>query len=98
MSKHAGPRQKKVPTCPPTPQRVKAAEARRKAFDRVGPTLHERVVLTRRGKDVAAVIPLDDLARLEELENASDVRAARKARKEKGAVRLGTIKARLGMR
>ena len=58
----------------------------------------ERIVLKRRGKGVAALVSVEDLALLEELENQADVRAVRKALKEKGAVPLTKIKARLGMK
>ena len=34
----------------------------------------ERIVLQRRGKQVLAVVPMDDLALIEELENRSDLR------------------------
>jgi prevent-host-death family protein len=39
----------------------------------------ERVVLDRHGKPVAAIIPIDDLAFLEEVENRMDVEAAKRA-------------------
>jgi prevent-host-death family protein len=39
----------------------------------------ERVVLDRHGKSVAAIIPIDDLSLLEEMENRMDVEAARAA-------------------
>lgn len=39
----------------------------------------DRVVLHRRGKDLAAIIPMDDLALLEALEDYMDVEEARKA-------------------
>ncbi len=58
----------------------------------------ERIVLQRRGKQVLAVVPMEDLALIEEMENQSDIRAALKARKEKGEVPLEEIKARLGMK
>lgn len=58
----------------------------------------ERVVLQRRSKGVAAVVSMEDLATLQALEDRSDVKAALKARKEKGSVPLETIKARLGMK
>jgi prevent-host-death family protein len=58
----------------------------------------ERVVLTRRGKGVVALVSLDDLALLEALEDQEDLRAALKARKEPGAVPLAKVKARLGMK
>jgi prevent-host-death family protein len=58
----------------------------------------ERIVLERRGKGVAALVSLDDLATLERLEDESDIKAARKALKEKGGVPLEAIKKRLGMK
>jgi len=39
----------------------------------------ERVVLERRGKGVAAIVSMDDLALLEALEDLEDAKAARKA-------------------
>jgi prevent-host-death family protein len=57
----------------------------------------ERIVLQRRGKQVLAVVPMEDLAFIEEMENRADIRAALKARKEKGEVPLEAIKARLEM-
>jgi PHD/YefM family antitoxin component YafN of YafNO toxin-antitoxin module len=38
----------------------------------------ERIVLQRRGKDVAALVPLEDLALLEELEDRRDVEEAKR--------------------
>ena len=58
----------------------------------------ERVVLQRRSKPVAAVVSMEDLELLNALEDQADVKAAKKARKEKGAVPLEKIKARLGMK
>jgi len=58
----------------------------------------ERAVLQRRGKGVVAVVSMDDLALLESLENQADLKAALKARKEKGAIPLKQVKARLGMK
>lgn len=55
----------------------------------------ERVVLQRRGKSVAALVSMDDLETLRELEDQSDLKAALKARKEKGGVPLEKIKADL---
>lgn len=49
----------------------------------------ERVVLTRRGKGIAAVIPLEDLNLLEEIEDRLDIEAARIALAE--AQQQGTI-------
>ena len=59
----------------------------------------ERVILERRGKPVAALVSMDDLALLERLENETDLKAVRKARKEQGKpVPLAKIKSRLGMK
>jgi prevent-host-death family protein len=58
----------------------------------------ERIILERRGKGVAALVSLQDVALLEELENQADIRAAKRALKEKGRVPLAKIKTRLGMK
>jgi prevent-host-death family protein len=55
----------------------------------------ERVILTRDGKPAAAMVGIEDLRLLEELENRADLKAARKASKEKGGVPLEEIEARL---
>jgi prevent-host-death family protein len=48
----------------------------------------ERVILERRGKPVAALVSMDDVELLERLEDEADLRAAKKARKEKGGITL----------
>ncbi len=48
----------------------------------------ERVVLKRRSKPVVAVVSLEDLELLNSLEDQADVKAAKKARKEKGGITL----------
>ncbi|WP_285500096.1 type II toxin-antitoxin system Phd/YefM family antitoxin [Actinokineospora sp. NBRC 105648] len=40
---------------------------------------HERVVLTGHGQPVAAIVPIDDLRRLEAAEDEADLAAAREA-------------------
>ena len=57
----------------------------------------ERVVLERRGKGVVALVSLEDLARLEAAEAREDVRAAKRARKEKGGVTLAQMRTELGL-
>jgi prevent-host-death family protein len=49
----------------------------------------ERVVVERRGKVVAAIVPVGDLELLEALEDRLDLEAARAALKE--AERMGTV-------
>jgi prevent-host-death family protein len=58
----------------------------------------ERIVLERRGKGVAALVSMEDLSLLQELEDLADIKAARKALKEKGGVPLEQIKKRLRMK
>ncbi|MFV0341049.1 MAG: type II toxin-antitoxin system Phd/YefM family antitoxin [Parachlamydiaceae bacterium] len=43
---------------------------------------HERFVLTRNGKEVAAIISIDDLALLEELEDSLDLKIAKQVDRE----------------
>ncbi|HJD60252.1 MAG TPA: type II toxin-antitoxin system Phd/YefM family antitoxin [Rickettsia endosymbiont of Omalisus fontisbellaquei] len=49
----------------------------------------ERIVLSRRGKDLAAVVPIEDLKLIEMIENKLDLREATEAIKE--AKLTGTI-------
>ena len=60
----------------------------------------ERVVLTRRGKELAAVVPIEDLELLERLEDRldlEDARAALKDVKKKGTVPWDKLKEELGL-
>ncbi len=75
-----------------------------KARDEFAETLNrvafkgERVLLRRHGKDVAAIVPVEDLQLLEDIEDRMDIEAARKALKEKGPnIPWKKIKAELGL-
>lgn len=64
----------------------------------------ERVILHRRGKNVAAIIPMEELALLEKLiqaaEDKDDLEEIRKAKKEiarKGTIPWDEIKKELGL-
>ncbi len=57
----------------------------------------ERVVLHRKGKEVAAVIPIEDLRLLESIEDERDLKAARRAKKEKGSIPWEKLKSELGL-
>ncbi len=57
----------------------------------------ERIVLQRRGKQVLAVVPMADLELLNSLEDQGDVKAAKKARKEKGGVTLEQYRKKHGL-
>lgn len=79
---------------------VSIAEVRNNLADALNRAAYggERVILERRGKPVAALVSMDDLALLERLENETDLEAVRAARKEQGkTVPLKAIKSRLGM-
>lgn len=57
----------------------------------------QRIIIQHRGRDVAALVPLEDLARLEELEDRADVEAAREALKEPGSIPWEKVKQDLGL-
>jgi prevent-host-death family protein len=82
-------------TLPATEARARFSEVvNRAAF------ASERVVLTRRGKRFAAVVPIEDLDFLEEMEDradAEDYRAALKAAREKPRVKWEDLKKELGL-
>jgi prevent-host-death family protein len=80
--------------------RMKAAKAREQfssTLDRVVKN-GERVVLERKGKRVAALVPLEDLELIERLEDEIDVREARKALADKSpSVPWEQVKRELGL-
>jgi prevent-host-death family protein len=57
----------------------------------------EPIVLSRRGKDLAAIVPIEDLRLIEELEDRMLSEKAKKALKEKGRIPWGKIKKDLGL-
>lgn len=64
----------------------------------------ERIVLRRRGKDIAAIIPMEELALLEKIiqegEDRADLKEIRKARREiarQGTVPWEQVKKKLGL-
>lgn len=59
----------------------------------------ERVILSRRGKKVAAMVPIEDVEALDALEELMDIHDARKALKEakrKGSITLEALRKKLG--
>ena len=79
------------------PRTISATAARTLFAETVNRAIYagERVVVRRRGKDVAAVVPIEDLELLEAIEDRMDIEAARKAMKEKGSVAWLKVKAKL---
>lgn len=60
----------------------------------------ERIVLRRRGKDVAALVSMEDLELLQAAENLEDLRDARAAKEEaerEGTTPLAAFKKELGL-
>jgi prevent-host-death family protein len=55
----------------------------------------ERVVIRRHGKEIAAVVPIEDLRLIEQMEDAEDLRVAAKRRKNRS---IPWEKARLTLR
>jgi len=79
--------------------KITAVDARQQFADIINRSTYakERIVITRRGKDLAAVVPIEDLKLLEEIEDRIDLEAARKALKEFGSVSWEKVKAKLGL-
>lgn len=78
--------------------RLSASKAREEFAEVVNRAAYrgERTLLHRRGKDMAAVVPVADLVLLEQLEDRMDLKAAREAMKEPGTVSWKKVKQDLG--
>jgi prevent-host-death family protein len=81
---------------------ITTASARRNFSDLINRVAYgkDRVVLTRRNKPLAAVVPIEDIALIEEIEDREDLKAARAALREvkrKGTVPWRRIKKELGL-
>ncbi len=82
--------------------RIPTVKARDEFSDLVNRAAYgkERVVLTRRGKPLAAVVPLEDVELLERLEDRIDLDEARAAlaeARDDGTVSWEEIKAEIGL-
>jgi prevent-host-death family protein len=55
----------------------------------------ERIIVHRRKKPVAAVVPIEDLRLLEQMEDELDIKAALKALKDPDGISLETVKKKL---
>jgi prevent-host-death family protein len=81
---------------------LSTAEARDQFSDVINRAAYgkERVVLTRRGKALVAVVPIEDVEWLRELEDRIDLEDARIAMaeaEEKGTISLDELKNELGL-
>ena len=57
----------------------------------------ERVILRRRSKSVVAIVSMQDLELLQTAEDRADVKAALRARKEKGGISLAQCRKKHGL-
>jgi prevent-host-death family protein len=86
----------------PTNAAVTTAAARKNFSDLINRVAYgkDRVVLTRRNKPLAAVVPIEDIALIEEIEDREDLKAARAAIRDirrNGTVPWTRIKKELGL-
>ena len=82
--------------------KITAAKAREQFSEVLNQTAYgkERIVLTRSGKDIVAIVPMDDLRLLEKLEDHLDLEDAKKAledTKKNGTIPWKKIKRDLGL-
>lgn len=76
-------------------------EAKEQFSDLINRVAHnkERIVLTRRGKEIAAIVPLEDLMALQQTQDKHDLHAAIDALKEAritGSITLDQLKDDIG--
>ena len=79
--------------------RLPASKAREEFADTLNRVVYggERIVLARRGRDLAAIVPMDDLELIRALEDRIDLQRVKRALKEKGSVPWKKVKAELGL-
>ncbi len=82
-----------------TAKNLSATEAREKFSEVVNRVRygHERILLGRHGQEQAAIVPVEDLRLIEQLEDALDLSAAREALRESGTVSWEELRAELGI-
>ena len=78
---------------------ISAVEARDHFADVVNRAAYgkERIVLTRRSKELAAVVPIEDVRLLEELEDRLDIEAAREALSDPERTPYDQLRRELGL-
>lgn len=79
---------------------LEASELRQQIADALNTVAYagQRIVINRHGKRVAVLVPVEDLALLEAIEDRVDLAAAKKALKEKGRIPWADVKKELGLK
>jgi len=79
--------------------RMDASKARDEFSDALNRVAYkgERIVLRRHGKDIAVLVPVEDLMLLEEIEDRIDVEEAKKSLRKKGGIEWVKLKKELGL-
>jgi prevent-host-death family protein len=79
--------------------RLAAHQVRKDFADTLNRVIYqgERIVIHRRGKNAAVLVPIEDLKLIEAMEDQIDLKLAKKARKEKGSVSLAEVKKKYGL-
>ncbi len=80
---------------------IKTVDAKEEFTELLNRVAHnkERIILTRRNNEIAALIPIEDFALLQSIENKADLEMAANALKEareKGSMTLEDFKEELG--
>ena len=80
---------------------INTADAKEEFSELINRVSHhkERIILTRRGKEVAAIIPIEDLQLILQIQNKSDLEAATESLKEArdhGTITLDDLKDEIG--
>lgn len=80
---------------------ISSADAKEEFAELISRVSHhkERIIITRRGKEVAAIVPLEDFYLLKTSQDKSDLHEALEALKEarvKGTLTLEALKTELG--
>jgi prevent-host-death family protein len=82
---------------------VTTGDARKQFSDVINKAAYgkERVILTRRGKPLVAVVPIEDVELLEQLEDRMDIEDARRVLADverEGTISLEQVKSELGLK
>jgi len=80
-------------------EKVSPSKARENLAEIIGKVRFgkKRFIFSSRGKDIAAIVPIEDLVLLEKFEDNQDIKLARQALEEEGTVTFEDALAKLGL-